>query len=385
MTGTPSGNVSYAYDAFGRRMSKTVGSSTTYYLYDGDALIAEVDASTDQVTTAYTWGADGLVSDHAGTQSRFYLFDALGNARSLMDSNGNLLATAAYTAYGTPIGTPLPSTPFGWHGEAGCRTDSETGLVFMEARYYSPALGRFVSRDPIGFDGGINLYAYCYGDPINYIDPGGMDGSPYLVFDAQDTLMGVKMGFAALGYAFSFTLWKPGEEYTSAPGWDASKYCAGVGAGATYAAAALAAPGIIAKASPYVTRFLNPVTATTLSTLAAKDAENPAAEEETIEQDGTNCLNAIEEELQNAEKRITVSRWGRPGLQPGDWVMKGKANYWNYVRSGKWDPFKWNQFAPFSSGQEYEVPVSSIKWPTGLGIDGWWKGLIYGQRIYNPD
>ena len=90
-------------------MSKTVGSSTTYYLYDGDALIAEVDASTEQVTRSYTWGANGLVSDHAGTQSRFYLFDALGDARSLLAPNGNLLVSAAYTAYyGTPIGTPLP-------------------------------------------------------------------------------------------------------------------------------------------------------------------------------------------------------------------------------------------------------------------------------------
>jgi hypothetical protein len=97
-------------------MSKTVGSQTTYYLYDGDALIAEVDASTDQVTRYYTWGANGLVSDHAGTQSRFYLFDALGNARSLLDPNGSLLASAAYTAYGTPIGSPRPSTPFGWQG-----------------------------------------------------------------------------------------------------------------------------------------------------------------------------------------------------------------------------------------------------------------------------
>ena len=60
--------MSYAYDAFGRRMSKTVGSSTTYYLYDGDALIAEVDASTNQVTRSYTWGADGLVSDRAGSE-----------------------------------------------------------------------------------------------------------------------------------------------------------------------------------------------------------------------------------------------------------------------------------------------------------------------------
>jgi uncharacterized protein RhaS with RHS repeats len=46
----------------------------------------------------------------------------------------------------------------------------------MEARYYSFSLGRFLSRDPIGFAGGINLYAYCYGDPINYIDPSGTDG-----------------------------------------------------------------------------------------------------------------------------------------------------------------------------------------------------------------
>ncbi len=138
--------MSYTYDAFGRRMSKTVGSGTTYYLYDGDALIAEADASANQVTTSYTWGADGLISDHAGTQSRFYLFDALGNARGLLDPNGNLLATAAYTAYGTPIGTALPSTPFGWQGEAGCYSDAEAGLVFMQARYYSPALGRFSGR-----------------------------------------------------------------------------------------------------------------------------------------------------------------------------------------------------------------------------------------------
>ena len=115
-------------------MSKTVGSSTTYYLYDGDALIAEVDASTNQVTRSYTWGADGLISDLAGTQSRFYLFDALGNTRYLLDPNGNCLAAAAYTAYGTPIGTTLPSTPFGWQGQAGCYSDSESGIVVMNMR-----------------------------------------------------------------------------------------------------------------------------------------------------------------------------------------------------------------------------------------------------------
>ena len=125
------------------------------------------------MTNQYTWGADGLVSDRTGTQTGSISSIPPENARSLLDPNGNLLASAAYTAYGTPIVTPLPSTPFGWQGQPGCYSDSETGLVFMEARYYSPSLGRFLSKDPISFAGGINLYAYCGGDPINYWDPDG--------------------------------------------------------------------------------------------------------------------------------------------------------------------------------------------------------------------
>ncbi len=251
-------------------MSKTVGSSTTYYLYDGDALIAEVDSSTNQVTRSYTWGADGLVSDHAGTQSRFYLLDALGNARSLLDPNGNLLATAAYTAYGTPVGAPLPSTPFGWQGEAGCCTDAETGLVFMQARYYAPSLGRFVSRDPIGFAGGINHYAYCYDDPINYIDPGGTEASPLMT------------GLEALRYAFTFTLWKPDEECESSPGWEVSKYSAAIGAIATYTAAAMYVGPAVVSLAPAAPKVLNPIMDSPLPAMAAEEAENPAADEQSV-------------------------------------------------------------------------------------------------------
>lgn len=80
---------------------------------------------------------------------------------------------------------------------------------------------------------------------------------------------------------------------------------------------------------------------------------------------------------------VTVSRWGRPGLKSGDWVMRGPANRWNYFWSGKWQPGMGNRFASFSSGQQFSVLKSTLRWPAGWGVDGWIKGLL-GQRIYLP-
>jgi RHS repeat-associated protein len=84
---------------------------------------------------------------------------------------------------------------------------------------------------------------------------------------------------------------------------------------------------------------------------------------------------------------VIVSRWGRPGLLPGDWVMLGPATYKNYILSFKWEP-AWPGLAPelqnepadFSSGREYLVRRSTLKFPSG------WEAFksIYGQRIYQP-
>jgi uncharacterized protein RhaS with RHS repeats len=52
--------------------------------------------------------------------------------------------------------------------------DKETGLYYYRARYHDPVEGRFISKDPIGFEGGINLYAYVQNNPINWIDPDGL-------------------------------------------------------------------------------------------------------------------------------------------------------------------------------------------------------------------
>ncbi|MGV1099323.1 RHS repeat-associated core domain-containing protein [Thiovibrio sp. JS02] len=52
--------------------------------------------------------------------------------------------------------------------------DQETGLYFYRARYYDPQVGRFISKDPIGFEGGVNAYAYVKGNPVNAVDPRGL-------------------------------------------------------------------------------------------------------------------------------------------------------------------------------------------------------------------
>ncbi|MBK7923496.1 MAG: RHS repeat-associated core domain-containing protein [Gemmatimonadetes bacterium] len=58
---------------------------------------------------------------------------------------------------------------------AGREYDSESGLYYMRARYYDPALGRWISEDPIGVEGGHNLFGYSGNDPVNVVDPWGLD------------------------------------------------------------------------------------------------------------------------------------------------------------------------------------------------------------------
>jgi RHS repeat-associated protein len=82
-----------------------------------------------------------------------------------------------YDAYGVGTSTPpVTSDPFGYEAQAGYSTDPETGLVALAFRYYDPAAGRFLNRDPIGYAGGVNLYGYTAGNPVNGLDPLGLCG-----------------------------------------------------------------------------------------------------------------------------------------------------------------------------------------------------------------
>jgi len=89
-----------------------------------------------------------------------------------LDANENILSASAYDAWGNPL-VPNPNDPFGYDAQWGYYTDNETGLLLLTHRYYDPTQGRFLTRDPIGVIGGVNVYGYAGNQVINGIDPEG--------------------------------------------------------------------------------------------------------------------------------------------------------------------------------------------------------------------
>jgi len=178
MTSEPiTGPVTYVYDGDGRRLAKISGSGTTSFVYDFEKVLQEDDGST---TTQYTSTAEQygtLLSAFDGSNTSYYVPDALGDTAGLISDTGSMTDSYAYQAFG--LATQLTGSnaqPFTWVGGQGYQKDSETSFYFVRARYYDPAHGQWISRDPLGLAGGdANLYRYCANDPVNKNDPRGMD------------------------------------------------------------------------------------------------------------------------------------------------------------------------------------------------------------------
>ena len=136
-------------------------------LCDGEELVCELDAAGNPVA-GVVFGANGLLV--YGTTG--YQFDPQGNAAHLMDDDGLVLAHLAYDAWGQPMSGNNP-TPYGYKGQWGYYTDGETGLPLLTHRYLDPATGRFLTRDPFGVEGGINLYADGGNGVVVKADPEG--------------------------------------------------------------------------------------------------------------------------------------------------------------------------------------------------------------------
>lgn len=101
----------------------------------------------------------------------YFATDHLNSTRALTDAGGNVVETEQYDAFGGGAGSQL--THYGYTGR---ERDADTGLYYYRARWYDPQLGRFISKDPIGFKGGdINLYAYVGNNPVTYTDPKGLE------------------------------------------------------------------------------------------------------------------------------------------------------------------------------------------------------------------
>lgn len=163
----------FGYDAFGRRVRKTTPSGTLRYLHDGDNLLAEVDGAGNPVRE-YTFypAVDRPLAVRQGGRTYYYLTELPGHVAALVDANGQAVNRYGYTPWGETTATENgPKNPLRY---AAREYDSETGLYYNRARYYDPSLGRFISEDPIGLAGGINVYAYVGNDPVNATDPSGL-------------------------------------------------------------------------------------------------------------------------------------------------------------------------------------------------------------------
>jgi RHS repeat-associated protein len=162
----------YKYDDSGRRIQKTVGSTSTNFLYDGPDIVNQYDNNWMSPLASYTHGpgTDDPIMRVAGGTTQFYHQDGIGSVVGVTNQSGVTDGTVRYDAWGNKI--PLTGTipQYGYTG----REPDDTGLVYYRARYYDPSIGRFTQKDPIGMNGGLNLYAYVRGNPVNFNDPLGL-------------------------------------------------------------------------------------------------------------------------------------------------------------------------------------------------------------------
>ena len=164
----------FYYDGTGNRLKAVRNGVTTKYIYDAQGnLLAETDQA-GAVTAYYIHGLGLLAMITPDNHSYSYHFDATGHTVALTGATGGILNKYSYSPYGQLLAKQETiAQPFTYVGQQGVMTEPN-GLYYMRARYYDAETGRFISEDPIGLDGGINLYAYVGGNPVSLVDPSGL-------------------------------------------------------------------------------------------------------------------------------------------------------------------------------------------------------------------
>lgn len=165
---------SYQYNGLGDRLSQ----NGVNYTLDLNAGLTQVLSDSENT---YTYGI-GRISQQNGAATEYFLGDALGSVRQLVDGAGQITLVKSYEPYGSVVSSVgSDASAFGFTGEW---TDV-TGLVYLRARYYAPWDGRFVGRDSFSgleeIPATLNYYAYGLNNPVSYVDPGGALPWPLVV------------------------------------------------------------------------------------------------------------------------------------------------------------------------------------------------------------
>ena len=197
--------IKFKYNQDGVRLEKTMGNYRTEYIVDGTTIIREKQyrKDTNQLTkdTYYYYDAKGMVTganvsvysgtDYATKTNYTFVFktNIQGDVEAIYNTNGTLLVQYTYDAWGNftssldsmqsiPSSEQLAAEGTGFRYR-GYYYDTETGLYYLNARYYDSAIHRFVNRDDISYLGATgdfnsyNLYAYCSNNPVMFVDPSG--------------------------------------------------------------------------------------------------------------------------------------------------------------------------------------------------------------------
>jgi len=367
--------------------------SETRYVYDGMRVIQERNGN-GIPTVAYTRGPDlsGTLEGAGGiggllarsewdggswSQHAFYHSDGVGNVTALAVPSGGGIALAGsyrYDPFGRLIGTPTGLAARNTQRFSSKEWHNPSGFYYFGYRFYDSATQRWLNRDPIGELGGINLYQYCYNDPINHIDP---DGETPLVTGAIGAGIGAVIGAGVAA-------WNGGSWSDIGYGALRGGVAGGV-AGLTlgFGGTALAGTfggGISGGA------FAGAV-ASGAGDLAAQGLDNATGRRcgiDPYELAGSAALGgafggAFLRPYTAPNQPVTswASSGVTPNLDPGRWVMTGGPSVGNYLRTV--GPALRNY--PYGNSVSGTLPGSSLAYPPGA--TGNLAGQL-GQRVVVP-
>ncbi len=267
------------------------------------------------------------------------IFPGLKSALALANSSGSIVESYVYDAYGNVTirngsGTVIPTSAYGNRFLfQGREYDYTTRLYNFRARWYDPETGRWLSNDPIGISGGLNLYAFCSNDPVNFVDPMG--------------LWGIQFGDFLIGCGDPWLAFD-----------ESSIDEIGKGAAAT-------ADGMIPFFDPFKDNY-----------------SDECGNVDDIYRASLFCGNVAYHSLSaymlcpqgsiGGTTQTIVHYGSKTGVQSGQWVMTGGPSTRNWIMSGA-SHLPWNSTTTV-------VPKAALKPPPG------WEIIKYpiGQRIYKP-
>jgi len=183
--------IEYLHDPLGRRIAKKInGAIVEKYLWQGLTRLLAVYDGSHNLIMRFQYADARMPFAMTKESVTYYLtYDQVGSLRVVANSVSNVIKRIDYDSFGNIINDTNPSftVPFGF---AGGLHDRDAGLVRFGYRDYDPDIGRWTAKDPIGFAGGdTDLYGYVLNDPINFIDPNGLEGLLLKIYKRASPIM----------------------------------------------------------------------------------------------------------------------------------------------------------------------------------------------------